>query len=349
MNLDIAVGEVPWERRLLEAVAADPTVRLDRRYVDLAAVPDAGGLLIVCPSVRGFTEVHLQRLARQRTVVIIQDSIRPPWLQTTGLPLHDINNLSFGEFVASCALIEPTPPLHVMEHRDRGRITAFAGVAGGVGVTTLTWLAAEQRSDCVIVDGNLRQPGLALLAGNGRPSKSMSAAVRALQREDHCDLLEQVVHRARGRAVIAPPVDGSEPCSGEDLLRLVIAAADRFPQVFVDVGQFSVADQEGLLTQIDALVLVTLATPLGLVRLCAQQASWSHASHEVSVIVNRVRSSVAGSRHVATAMQNFVSSELGMAPLLIPDLPADCDRGWLTGEWGSMARQLATMQLRQTA
>lgn len=349
MRIDVAVGEVAWERSLLDAIALNPDVQLGRRYVDLAAVTGDGDVLIACPSVRGFTEEHVSRLARTRPMLVLQDTVKPPWLTATEVRVRDVAECSFAQCVLECAELQPSPRLRLVQRENRGRITAFVGISGGVGVTTLAWLSTRGLADALVIDGHTRHPGLALLIGNGRPATTLGAALRELRREGRVDLRTHAVQVSGGPAVLALPVDSNELCDIDDLAQVIVSGAEQFPRVIVDLGDRPHRELRGLLEHVDELVLVTIATPLGLVRLCADSAGWQSPERKVTVVVNRVRASVAGSRHVATAMRNVVRTELGCDPVLVPDLAADCDRGWLSGDWGAMASATPLSELRQIA
>ena len=106
-------------------------------------VPEAGGVVRGCPSIRGCSETQLRRLALRRQIVVLQDTIRPPWLADSDLPVYDVDAISFPVLIGHCLTFETAPELHIVPSATRGRITAFAGVSGGVWVTTLTWLFAQ--------------------------------------------------------------------------------------------------------------------------------------------------------------------------------------------------------------
>lgn len=349
MRIDVAVGEVAWERSLLDAIAMNPDVQLGRRYVDLAAVTGDSDMLIACPSVRGFTEEQVARLAHTRPLLILQDTVRPPWLATTSVQVREIAECSFAQCVLDCVELQPSPKLRLVPRENRGRVTAFVGISGGVGVTTLTWLFARGMSDALLIEGHERHPGLALLIGNGRPATTLGAAFGELRREGRVDLRTYAVRVNEGPAVLALPLDANEPSDVDALAQVLVAGSQQFAQVIVDLGDRPHSELRQLLEHVDEIMLVTVATPLGLVRLCADSARWQSPERKVTVVVNRVRASAAGSRHVATAMRNVVRTELGCDPVLVPDLAADCDRGWLSGDWGAMASAAQLSESRQIA
>lgn len=345
MRIDVAVGEVPWERGLLTAIATNRDVQMGRRLVDLGASPDSADVLITCPSVRGFDDASVRRWSERTRVVVLLDSIRPPWLQESELDVREVGDVRFDELVAECAQLQPTPRLQLVQTPDRGTITAFAGVSGGVGVTTLAWMYARQHPDALIVDCNLDRPAIGLLVGNGSRTSTLRAAVRELQRGGTVDLRRHAVIQARSAAVLGLALDGDDDVSAVDIAQLLVVAAEQFPEVVLDLGGDHCRDE--LLDHVDRLVVVASATPLGLVRLCAHNVL--RGQHPTAIVVNRIRESAAGSRHVATAMRNLVESELGQSPTLVADLVLDCDRGWLAGHWGAMEQALGPLHFAKTA
>lgn len=344
MKIDVAVGEVPWERQLLAAIAANQDVVMGRRLVDIAANHDLGDVLISCPSVRGFNEAAVRRWASHARVIIIRDSIRPPWLDASDFDVRDIASVSFGELVAECAQFDPTPRLQLVQAAVRAPITAFTGVSGGVGVTTLAWMYAQQHPDALIIDCNIDQPALGLLAGPR--ASALRVAVHELRRSGSMDIRRLVPLQQNKPAVLSLSMHGADhdEVSASDLTRLLVIAAEQFPEVVLDFGTLGQHPWEPVLDHIDRSVVITTATPLGLVRLCAQSDRWSHRVGATAIVVNRIRESAAGSRHVATAMHNLVYTELGQQPTLVADHMLDCDRGWLVGEWGAMAQALGELR-----
>lgn len=349
MRIDVAVGEVPWERDLLAAIAASRDVQMGRRLVDVAVTKDSGDVLITCPSVRGFSENVLQQLVTQTRVIVLLDSIRPPWLDTSGLDIREVADVRFDELVAECALVDPTPRLQLVRAPGRGMITAFVGVSGGVGVTTLAWMYARQRPSALLIDCNIDQPALGLLVGNGARTSTLRAASRELTHSGTVNVREHAVLRSGSAAVLGLSMQGDDrdELAAPEIRRLLVAASEQFPEVVLDFGSLADHRWDSLLDHVDRLVVVTLATPLGLVRLCSHTDAWSQ--HSSAIVVNRLRESAAGSRHVATAMRNLVVSEIGQAPLLVSDHVHDCDRGWLAGQWGAMEQALGDLHFSSAA
>lgn len=329
MNIDIAVGEVPWERELLSALAAHPDLDIGRRLVDLAALEDGTTPLITCPSVRGFTEDRVRRMMTHRSVIIIADSIRPPWLLEQKIAFHDARTVDFADVVAACANIDPSPRLQLVKQPNRGRITVFIGVSGGVGVSTLVWMYGLRFPNALLIDANPCNPSLALLANGERDS--YLAAMREHQRSGTIDIAASQRRSGSGPAILTLPLDCDvrPEFLAAERWRFLVAAAEQYEDIVLDAG--ALGDDDELLAYADRVVLVATATPLGLVRLCARAGGVQQ--QELIVIVNRVRETAAGSRHAAAAITDVVRTELGRTPMLIHDEVAACDRGWLTGEW----------------
>lgn len=350
MKVDVAVGEVSWERELLSAIARNPDVELGRRHVDLATLPDARTPLIVCPSVRGFTEAVVPTLATRRPLLVLVDSIRPPWLADSAIPCTEVRDIDFDAFVAKCAERAPSPRLQLVQNEERGRITAFVGVSGGVGVTTLAWLYAQQRQKVLLIDCNLREPALSVLLGNGTRSASLSRALQELRGSVAIDLRTQVVRMDEQLSVLPSFVTREGPgITAGELSELLVVAAEQFAEVVLDLGTLGDPAFEVMHVHVDRLHVVADATPLGLVRLCSRTSDWAQSAARTTIVVNRVRSSAAGSRHAATAIRNLVLAELGSDPLIVADRPNDCDRGWLSGDWSGMRGVLGAIGLPRSA
>jgi len=349
MRIDVAVGEVPWERELLTAIAANRDVQMGRRLVDIATTSEATDVLITCPSVRGFDQEAVLQRATQTRVVVLRDSIRPPWLDGSDLDVRDVVDVMFDELIAECAQLQPTPRLQLVRAVDRAPITAFVGVSGGVGGRTLAWMYARQHPNALLIEGNVARPALGLLVGTGTRTSTLRMAVRELDRNPTADLRQLAVPQAKRAAVLALALHGDDgtDVSPSDVARLLVVAAEQFPEVVIDFGPIGGHPWEGILDHVDRLVVVATATPLGLVRLCAHSGAWSQ--HPTAIVVNRIRESAAGSRHVAAAMRNLVEAELGQAPTLVGDFVADCDRGWLSGHWGAMEHAVGALHFARSA
>lgn len=345
MNVDIAVGEVPWERELLSALASHPDLDIGRRLVDIGLIDDSATPLITCPSVRGFTQDRLQRLMTQRPVIIIVDSIRPPWLTELGITFHDAASADFEQIVAECANIDPSPRLQLVQQPNRGRITAFVGVSGGVGVTTLVWMYARQRPNTLVVDVNSAHPALALLVDTRDNRASYLDALREYRRTGGVDFSRFTRQRGDGPVVLTLPIDRDvrSEVRTDDRWRFLLEATAHFDDVILDVGD--IGDDVELLRYVDRVVLVTTGTPLGLVRVCARAGSLRQQAQQIDIIVNRVRETAAGSRHAAHAIRELVRSELGQDPWLVEEDVVACDRGWLAGDWSTELRLDAVQQV----
>ena len=337
MNIDIAVGEVPWERELLSALALHPDLDIGRRLVDISRIDASAAPLIACPSVRGFTEDRLRQLMAERPVIIIADSIRPPWLTEHDIDFHDAATVDFQQIIAQCANIEPSPRLQLVQQPNRGRITAFVGVSGGVGVSTLAWIHARKLPNPLLIDANTAHPSLALLVDVGE-CQSYLEALQEYRRSGGIDLTRLTRRRGNGPVVLTLPIDRDirGDLRNDERWRFLLAATTHFDDVILDAGDSG--DDVELLRSVDRVVLVTTGTPLGLVRLCARAGLIRQHAQHVDVVVNRVRETAAGSRHAANAIRELVRSELELEPCLVDDDVVACDRGWLAGDWSPELR-----------
>ena len=116
----------------------------------------------------------------------------------------------------------------------------------------------------------------------------------------------------RQDALVAPPLGG-----GSELV--------------LDFGQ---VDGDAPLDEWERLVLVTPATPLGIVRAGALVEVLRGCP--LTLVVNRVRPSAIGTSRVS-ALRGIVERATGLDPLLVPDRTADCDAAWLQGSLRGIA------------
>ncbi len=302
----LALGEVPWERDVLDAAERDCNVILARRYVDAeevlrdrAAPPE---VLIASPALRGFSLKSLSAIgALGVRIIIIVDTIRPTWLADAGFTLVERAALDVEALFAGLTTQGPT-------QRRRGVRTVFVGTGGGVGTTTLACAYAGHVPGARFVEADASRSSAALLLGPDHP--------------------------------------GVHPLSAQGTRDLVpTALQDEAHPVVLDGGVLQDA-----CTWIDdmRLVLVTPATPLGIVRVCS--AAETHSAHAAGLIIvlNRVRSSAVGSNRGGAAMRALVERATGIDPILIPDRTDLCDAAWLRGDV-RLLRELAVPLLADRA
>ena len=348
----IACGNVAWERDLVAACeAAGDDVEV-RRSVDLTVLvglvaKDGADLIVLSPAVRGFDEKQVRAVLRAvpNTVVLV-DSIRPPWLfEDVGLEPVELAGVEFPRLVRELLAQATVAP--VIELTRRGApVTVFAGVSGGVGVTTLAGVYTVARPGAVILDANLAHPGVGVLVGEPARSATLIEASRELALTGSLDLAQHVVAFTSHTSALTASRQREELAAlrTADVLDLIVAVGEQAREVVVDLGAltprvpaFERWDFGEYATAIigasDRLAIIADATPQGMVRLC-DSAPWLHSLDvPVVFVVNRVRASAAGTRHIRGAITELVEREFGQAPVLIDDRSQACDRGWLVGDW----------------
>lgn len=299
-RIGVACGAVPWERELLSAMAQRPDVSIARRHVDMTtllrdqATADAPDVLLVSPALRGFDEKAFQRLMGSPTrVVVLTDTVRPPWLDALDVEQHD--HATF-DFTASLdRWLSEAPAEVVAENPGWDRLVLFAGTGGGVGTTTLACACVGRNASLAFVEADLSAPSAELLLGPGAEHHSMLP-----------------LHRG---------VDSSH------LPGAIQSALRDASRVVVDAGRLDL--DADLPWDSASLVLVTPATPLGIIRVCASVEHLGHRTGPLAILVNRVRASATGSAHGGAAMRAIVERATGVDPILIPDRTDDCDSAWL--------------------
>jgi len=285
-----ALGEVPWERELLDVASATVGLTVSRRYVDAegilrdnANVPD---VILASPALRGFSAKAVRALtAANVRVVIIVDSIRPPWLTDAGLPVverHGMDVAALFDELAEAPSRRTTPV-------ER---TVFVGTGGGVGTTTLACAFAAHTPNTRFAEGPGARSAAALLLGAAHPG------VRAIG-----------------------DLDAVDP--------LASALQDDAHHLIIDGGALA---ETGTWVEDARMVLVTPATPLGVVRVCSVAEGLSARPSGLVIVLNRVRASAVGSARGGAALRALVERATGIDPLLVPDRTELCDAAWLNGD-----------------
>jgi hypothetical protein len=341
-SLALACGEVSWERQLLEAIERSPDPIEVRRYVDVNAVAasvearELGAILIVSPALRGFAQDAIERIGRVTPLVVLIDSIRPPWLATAGLDCREVSSLNFASLVEELQSESTSIPREIPDALCGG-LTIFAGTSGGVGVTSLAWLRAVQEPDALVVDANTRAPLMAFLAGAEAQSASLLDAIAALANEPRAPLRE---HQVLGR-VLTLPLAGSLDLAEREAQLLADAASAQFAQTIIDIGPLQDDGfARALLGRAHRLVLVATAAPSGVLRLPEALASIRREEMTVDVVINRLRDSAAGSAHARSAIRGLVERACGLSPQFVEEDPVGFDSAWLSGDWKRLAHRL---------
>ena len=338
----LACGEVSWERQLLEAIERWPDPIEVRRYVDVNAVAasvaarELGTILILSPALRGFEQDAIERIGRVTRLVVLIDSIRPPWLAASGLDCRDLSSLNFTLLVEELQS-ESTPTTRDTPDALCGGLTIFAGTSGGVGVTSLAWLRAVQEPDALVVDANVRAPLMAFLAGAEAQSATLLDAIAALANEPRASLRE---HQVLGR-VLTLPLAGSHDLGEREAQVLADAASAQFARTIVDIG--ALQDDgfaRALLGRAHRLVLIATAAPSGVLRLPEALASIRREEMTIDVVINRLRDSAVGSAHSRAAIRGLVERACGLSPQFVEEDPLGFDSAWLSGDWKQLLHRL---------
>ena len=324
----LACGPVTWEAPLLRALQEQTNLHLHRRYVDMAEVradirtgsrPD---VLVAGPSVRGFAPGLVEEIrAAGVAVVVLVDDVRPPWLADAHLDVREAGAWAPAALLADLDVLD-VPPVAAVRERD---VTVFVGVAGGVGTSSLCWLAARQRHPGLVVDG-AAQPVLAFAAG--LDVETVDAGVAGVGR---------VIGTADGERemrLLAPAFPVAEGFSAAAVADTVEEAVTAGQSLLLDAG--TRLDLLPLLGPVRRTVLVSTAAPQHMARLPGLLAVLDDAAPAL-VVVNRLRATVAGSARARSAVRSLVQESCGVDPVLVGEDQPGFDRAWLRGDWGHLA------------
>jgi hypothetical protein len=337
LSLALACGEVPWERELLEAVGQSAGFSMARRYVDVdtlardAGSGGLGGVVLMSPAVRGFDAKPVLAVAASGAyVVVLLDTIRPPWLATSGLDCRERGEVHFATLLDELVRYAGSDAPEPAGGATRGAVTVFAGVGGGVGVSTLAWIDALRRPDALLVDAHVTHPSLGFLCGADADSATLLRSIAELSRDPDARLQDHVV----AQRVLTLPLAGAEGFGEREATMLVDAAAEQYAEVVLDAGDLAGAVvSDGLWDRVQRLVLVTTAAPMGLVRLPGAIDTVRRDGLEINVVVNRFRESVASSSRAKSAIRGLVERSCGLTPMFVDEDSASFDHAWLRGDW----------------
>lgn len=326
LRVALACGAVPWERELIDAITAQPGTEVAKRYVELRAVAaDLGtdftpDVIITSPGVRGFSEKLMQQcVASGARVIVLLDGIRPPWIFGSALELVEVADSDFADIVAGMIEVDHA---HVTRSIRCTNVTAVLGVSGGVGATTMAWLLAAARPNALFVELNANSPSAALLLGSDATDGTLSKALVGAPTSTV----------AWTQSMIEP-----EMVSDPEVAVLIADAAATHDHVVVDLGAHDAgARAHCAIAQAGTLLVIAEASPVSLVRLLTVLPSLEQSAGKVAVVINRVRDSVAESRHTASVISDLVASECGAQPILVEDRTTECDAGWLRSDWSGM-------------
>lgn len=336
MELCLACGEVQWERALLEALRdADETIEI-HRFVDLDSLvahvrrSSSTVFVVMSPALRGFAAKPIEALAGSGTrIVIIRDSVRPPWLDSSALDIRERDGLHFAAFAPELVQLARTETSAGDQESEGGCITVFVGSSGGVGVTTLAWLYAQSRAGSLLVDGNTAQPLCGFLAGADASSATLMSALATLLHQPDARIGDAPPAR-----VLTLPVDGEGGLAARDADILLSAAAAQYAEVVIDAGVVGGSPfASACLERADRVVLVTTAEPRGVLRLPTAMRVVRREGLDVTVIVNRLRDSAVGSRHARSALRSLTERTCDATPRFVDDDPQQFDAAWIDGDW----------------
>lgn len=335
VGLALACGEVPWERNILEAIAQHPALAVAKRYVDVGTlISDAksGALapvLLMTPAVRGFDIKPVLAIAATGVhLVIVLDTVRPTWLEGSGLDCRERSDLHLPSLLEEFERCATRDDRTVDE--PAGRLTVFAGVSGGVGVTSLAWIQSLRQPSALLVDGHIALPLLGFLSGADAAAATLPEALRALETQPELTLAGQGV----GGRVLTLPLGGMSELGEREAGMLVDAAAVEFSDTLIDAGPVHSSHfADALLDRAQGLVLVATAAPSGVLRLPGALESVRRDDLEITLVINRFRESAAGSRHARTAIRGLVERSCGITPVFVDDDAAGFDAAWLDGDW----------------
>lgn len=338
VSIALACGEVPWEREVIDAVAQSPAVRLDRRYVDVGApgVDAKAGTLaqvvIMSPALRGFDAKPVLALASAAHIVVLLDSIRPPWLAGAALDCRELVATHMPSLIDELAALPLSgASTSVVARSETGAdIVVFTGTGGGVGTTSLAWLEFGRQPAAVIVDA-ASAPALGFLAGSEAGTSSLIDALAALRRGGDGEVLGPEP-AARVLSVATPDVDLLGTAEADYLLDVL---QQRSVPVIVDAGAPPLsAFAQALIARATQCVVVTSASPMGLLRIPQTMAQITAPSSRL--VVNRFRDSLARGPRARAAIRDLVERTCGARPLLLDEDALGFDRAWIRGDWQTL-------------
>ena len=341
-GLALACGEVPWEREVLEAIAQSAEPAAARRYVDMGALAqDAGSgalgaVVLMSPAVRGFDAKPVHAVvASGAHVVVLLDTIRPPWLADSGLDCRELVSVHFPSLVDELVRYADAGDQATDAAGAQGVITVFAGVGGGVGTTTLAWIHAQRHAESLVIDAHETHPSLGFLCGADASSSTLLQASSALLSDQDAQLR---AHAIEGR-FLTLPLGGSGELGERDASMLADACTEQASHTIVDAGALGDSTLgEALLGRARRLVLVTTGTPMGMVRLPGAVERSRREGLDITVVVNRFRESLASSGRAKSAVRGLAERSCGLVPVFIDDEPALFDHAWLSGDWRQVAK-----------
>ena len=348
-NVALAFGEVPWEREILHSISAHPRLQITRRYVDVHALladMKQGALapaVLMSPALRGFDEKPVLELARTGVhVVVVLDTIRPPWLSGSSLDCRERSQLLVPSLLEEIEQIGEPVCVSQGSNTPTGELTVFAGVSGGVGVTSLLWISALRAADALVVDANVAAPMLGFLCGADAASAALREAVLAVGNGRQTDLASV----AWQRRFLTLPLGGDRELDERDATALAEAAGTQFARVMVDAGAVGSSPfGDALINRAEHLVLVATAAPSGVLRIPGALAQCRRDDLRITVVVNQFRTSVADSRRARSAIRGLVERSCALTPIVLDDDREGFDRAWLDADWRTLTKAVPDLMV----
>lgn len=336
-GLALGCGEVPWEREIVQLASQHDELTIARRYVDVPSMVQdlrsgvLGSVLLLSPAVRGFDAKPVMALAEAGAqMVVLLDTVRPPWLLASDLDVREVAEVHFPTLVDELARRSRADAPMLDDRLGTGVITAFAGVSGGVGVTSLAWLHAQRHSGSLLIDGHTALPLLGFLCGEDATSATLLDATHALETDPGVRLSD---HAARG-GVLTLPLAGEFGLGEREAELVLAAAAAQYAHTVIDLGPLDTSPfAAAVIARSHQLVLVSTAAPSGVLRLPAALAQVRRAGLDITVVINRLRESAAGSRQARAAIRGLVERSCDTTPTFVDDDSALFDAAWLDGNW----------------
>ena len=105
-GLALGCGEVSWEREIVQLASQHAELAISRRYVDVSSMVQdqqsgtLGSVLLLSPALRGFDAKPVLALAAGGTqMIVLLDTVRPPWLLGSELDVREVSEVHFPTLV----------------------------------------------------------------------------------------------------------------------------------------------------------------------------------------------------------------------------------------------------------
>lgn len=142
-----------------------------------------------------------------------------------------------------------------------GRLVAVLGLSGGAGATTIVLNCAVEsarlQNKVALIDLDLRKADLAPML-NIAPDHTIADFCKNLSRMDDVMFGQCFVPHSSGVQLLAAPIADREisDVTPERILCLVMLARQRFPEIWVDIGDYYQPESTAVLTVADQILCV---------------------------------------------------------------------------------------------